>query len=102
MASMSDGDAYWVTQGTGWRTGRILSMARTSGRRQGAAGQLADRDREGGGGERRPTRRGGEAEQARGGEEVEQQRQRQPGLPGPGDRHGGDDQAGGGDDEGGI
>src|SRR5579859_5239851 len=100
MASISDGDAYWVIGGTGWRTGRSLSMARAAGRRQGAAGQLADDDREGGGADGRPARRAGQVEQGRRGEEVEQQGQRQRGPPGPGQRHGRDDQAGRRDQQG--
>src|ERR1700690_2787841 len=100
MASISDGDAYWVIQGTGWRTGRSLSMARAPGRRQGVTGQLADGDGEGGGAEGRPARRSRQPEQDRRSKEVEQQRQRQQGPPGPGERHGGDDKAGGRDDQG--
>src|SRR5580693_436609 len=100
MASIRDGDAYWVIQGTGWRTGRSLSMARAPGGRQGVAGQLADPDGQGGGAEGLPGRRGGQVEQSGRREEVEQQRQRQRGPPGPGESHGGDDEAGGGDDQG--
>src|ERR1700722_3001074 len=100
MASISDGDAYWVIQGTGWRTGRSLSMARTPGRRQGVAGQLADGDGEGGGAQGGPARRGGQVEQGRRGEEVERQGQRQRGPSRPDQRHGGDDEAGRGDEQG--
>src|ERR1700734_2512397 len=100
MASISDGDAYWVIEGTGWRTGRSLSMARAPGRRQGATGELPDGDGEGGGADGRPARRGGQVEQGRRGEEVERERQRQRGPPGPGQRHGGHDEAGRGDEQG--
>src|ERR1700722_12054313 len=100
MASISDGDAYWVIQGTGWRSGRSLSMARTPGRRQSATGELADDDGEGGGAQGGPARRGGQVEQGRRGKEVEQQRQRQHGPPGPDQRHGGDDEAGRCDEQG--
>src|SRR6202451_4080552 len=100
MASISDGEAHWVIQGTGGRTGGSRSMPPPAGRRQGVTGQLADGDGEGGGAEGRPARRSRQTEQDRRGEEVEQQRQRQHGPPGPGERHGGDDKAGGRDDQG--